>query len=334
MWWIHRAFQRDAGFGKAAEQRQWNPACYTPCAAEKKTRKQNNLLLLVFPRCKGEEVENNFYLLNFLCLHWFHPSPLGTSESGISWFWWDFVGICMALNFFNKDDVGLRERYTLGIVSPVSHDMYVPLSKEGLEVITRWCFVYTERGSKWERLQVTDEHLNRTMSSCIKYTILFSEDFIQEEIMHCFDNGEIHTRIRLSRWTAAASSALKHSPPLPNIFPFSGWEAHTLENEWLFLLPSENNASLLIRRCSFNESLVVHGQKKSMAVLDLFNGGGSIDAVCCCCQLCHDVGFHVEHISRGCTVTPLQVLIAIQCVLRNRSSQPLQAAVFSSKYRH
>jgi len=41
----------------------------------------------------------------------------------------DFVGICMALNFFNKDDVGLRERYTLGIVSPVSHDMYVPLSK-------------------------------------------------------------------------------------------------------------------------------------------------------------------------------------------------------------
>lgn len=43
----------------------------------------------------------------------------------------------MALNFFNKDDVGLRERYTLGIVSPVSHDMYVPLSKEGLEVITR-----------------------------------------------------------------------------------------------------------------------------------------------------------------------------------------------------
>ena len=128
MWWIHRAFQRRAGFGKAAEQRQWNPACYTLCAAEKKTRKQNNLLLLVFPRCKGEDVESNSYLLNVLCLHWFHPSPLGTSESGISWFWWDFVGICMALNFFNKDDVGLRERYTLGIVSPVSHDMYVPLS--------------------------------------------------------------------------------------------------------------------------------------------------------------------------------------------------------------
>lgn len=107
MWWIHRAFQKDAEFGKAAEQRQWNPACHTLCAAEKKTRKQNNLLL-VFPRCKGE-VESNFYLLNFFCLHWFHPSPLGTFESGISWFWWDFVGICMTLNFFNKDDVGLGE---------------------------------------------------------------------------------------------------------------------------------------------------------------------------------------------------------------------------------
>ena len=112
--------------------------------------------------------------------------------------------------------------------------------------------------------------------------------------MPCFDNGEIQTRIRLSGWTAAARSALKDSPFPSNTFPFSAWEAHILENEWFCLLPSENNASLLIRRCFFNESLVVHGQKKSMVVSDLFNGGGSIDAVCCCCQLRHDVGFHVE----------------------------------------
>ena len=54
----------------------------------------------------------------------------------------------MTLNFFKKDDVGLGERYTLEIVSTVSHDMYVPLSKERLEVITQYYFIYTQRGSK------------------------------------------------------------------------------------------------------------------------------------------------------------------------------------------
>lgn len=54
----------------------------------------------------------------------------------------------MTLNFFKKDDVGLGERYTLEIVSTVSHDMYVPSSKERLEVITQYYFIYIERGSK------------------------------------------------------------------------------------------------------------------------------------------------------------------------------------------
>ena len=112
------------------------------------------------------------------------------------------VGSFTTLNLFlfHKDDIGLGKMYTHGIVSTVPHDMYAPLSKGRLEVITQRYFIHTERESKGERwLQVIDEYLNRTMRSCIKYTILSSKDLIQEEIRHCFNNGEILTRIKLSK---------------------------------------------------------------------------------------------------------------------------------------
>lgn len=98
-----------------------------------------------------------------------------------------FAGVFMTLNLFlfNKDDVGLRGRYTYAIVSTVSCDMYAPLSKGRLEVITQQYFIHREGGSEGERwLQVTDEYLNSTMRLCIKYTTPPSKDPIQEETMH------------------------------------------------------------------------------------------------------------------------------------------------------